>query len=239
MPSPHRQHPARNSLRRLCIASLLSGLSLIAVAEPETRYVTDQYQFNLRSGESTRYKILRQLPSGTALTILSINKDSGYARVRTEQGLTGYILLSYLQDEPAARNELEAMRRQLEALQQEPDKLAAQLGRLQEAHAALQAEAGNLKRDKQDLEAELAEIRHAATNALQIDRERRDLQQQVSTLLVQVDQLEHRNRELSNQTSQRWFLIGAGVVGAGILVGLILPNLRLRRRRSPWGSSSL
>lgn len=210
-----------------------------ALAEGEIRYVTDQYDFNLRSGESTRYKILRQLPSGTPLTIISVNKESGYARVRTDEGLTGYILLNYLQNEPAARSELKAMRDKLAALQQEPDKLAAQLSALQNEYGALTANAETIKRDKQDLEAELAEIRHAATNALQIDRERRELQQQVSTLLLQVDQLEHRNLELSNKTRQQWFMIGAAVVAGGILIGLILPSLRLRRRRSAWSSSSL
>lgn len=226
-------------LSGLCLAASLVASSVGALAQTQTRYVTDQYDFNLRSGESTRYKILRQLPSGTPLTVLSVNEGSGYARVRTEEGLTGYILLNYLQDEPAARSELETMRARLAALQQEPDKLAAQLSALQNQHAELKADAKTLKRDKQDLEAELAEIRHAATNALRIDRERRQLQQQVSNLLLKVDQLEHRNLELSNKTRQQWFLIGAVVVAGGVLIGLILPNLRLRRRRSPWGSSSL
>ncbi|WP_462322310.1 TIGR04211 family SH3 domain-containing protein [Halochromatium sp.] len=234
-----RHGPRPRHLIGLCLAAGLIASAPGVIAQTQTRYVTDQYNFNLRSGESTRYKILRQLPSGTPLTVLSINEASGYARVRTEEGLTGYILLSYLQDEPAARSELETMRARLAALQQEPDKLAAQLSALQNKHAELEANAKALKRDKQELEAELAEIRHAATNALQIDRERRQLQQQVSNLLLQVDQLEHRNLELSNKTRQHWFLIGAAVVAGGILIGLILPNLRLRRQRSPWSSSSL
>jgi SH3 domain protein len=99
--------------------------------------------------------------------------------------------------------------------------------------------AAALKREKQDLEAELAEIRNAAANAVKIDRERRQLQEQVSNLILQVDQLEHRNLELSNETKQQWFMIGGGVLGGGILLGLVLPNLRLRRRRSSWGGSSL
>lgn len=234
---PH--HRRSRFLTRLCLAAGIAAASMGALAEGEIRYVTDQYDFNLRSGESTRYKILRQLPSGTPLTIISVNKESGYARVRTDEGLTGYILLNYLQNEPAARSELKAMRDKLAALQQEPDKLAAQLSTLQNEYDALTADAETIKRDKQDLEAELAEIRHAATNALQIDRERRELQQQVSTLLLQVDQLEHRNLELSNKTRQQWFMIGAAVVAGGILIGLILPSLRLRRRRSAWSSSSL
>ncbi|NBC48348.1 MAG: TIGR04211 family SH3 domain-containing protein [Gammaproteobacteria bacterium] len=222
-------------------ALALTGLIAFATSSQaqETRYVTDQYEFNLRSGESTRYKIIRQLPSGTPLTVLSVNKNSGYARVRTENGLTGYILLRYLQDEPAARDELEEMRTRLAELQQEPDKLAARLSALQASYERLEDNAAQLKREKQDLEAELAEIRNAAANAVEIDRERRELQERVSNLLLQVDQLEHRNLELSNQTKQQWFMIGGGVLGGGILLGLVLPNLRLRRRRSSWGGSAL
>jgi SH3 domain protein len=58
----------------------------------------------------------------------------------------------------------------------------------------------------------------------------------VATLVMQVDGLEQRNLELTNRNKQDWFLIGAGVVVAGVLIGLILPNLRLKRRRSTWGS---
>jgi len=226
---------ARHRYTGLCLVLLLAA----SVTNAETRYVTDQYEFNLRAGESTRYKILRQLPSGTRLDIINVNEDSGYARVRTEDGLTGYILLTYLQDEPAARRELKAMQARLAELQQEPDKLAARLSILQAEHSALQEDYAILERDKQDLETELAEIRNASANAIQIDRERRQLQEQVSNLLLQVDQLEHRNLELSNQTKQQWFLIGAAVLAIGILIGLLLPSLRLRRRRSPWGNSSL
>jgi SH3 domain protein len=230
------QKATRNFLR---VGSALL-VALVATASPaKTGYVTDQYEFNLRSGESTRYKILRQLPSGTPLTIIDVNEESGYARVQTEDGLTGFMLLRYLQDEPAARSELEAARARLTELQQEPDKLAAQLNALRDEHELLQENAASLKREKQNLESELAEIRNASANAIEIDRERRQLQERVANLLVQVDQLEHRNLELANRTKQHWFLIGAAVLAGGVLVGLLLPNLRLRRRRSPWGGSSL
>jgi SH3 domain protein len=221
---------------------LLLALSLLSAgptAAEETRYVTDQYEFNLRSGQSTRYKILRQLTSGTPVSVLSVDNESGYSRVRTEDGLSGYILTRYLQDEPAARSQLDSMRAQLDALQQEPDKLASRLSSLQAEHERLKTEAVTLQREKQDLEAALVEVRKASANALQIDRERRELQEQVSALLLQVDQLEHQNLELSNENKQKWFLIGGGVLSGGLLLGLLLPNLRLRRRRSSsWGGGS-
>ena len=224
-------------MTRLLPALLLAAMLPVAVVvQAETQYVTDQYDFNLRAGESTRFKITSTLPSGTPLEILSVNPKSGYAHVRTEDGKTGYILTRYLQKEPAARGQLATMQSQLQELQQAPDKLAAKLSALQQSQQTLTANYKTLERNKEQLERELAEVRHASANAIRINEERQRLQDQVAELMETVSDLEHRNLELANHRDQRWFLIGAGVVGGGILLGLILPNLRLRRRRSSWGS---
>lgn len=222
--------------RVLSIALAWVLLSALSAEAADLQYVTDQYDFNLRSGESTRYKIIRALPSGTPLEILSVNEETGYARVRTEDGKTGYILTRYLQSEPAARSRLAEMTERLRQLQQAPDKLAARLGTLQNEHNDLTAEHSALQRLNEQLQQELAEVRHASANAVRINEERQRLQDEVTTLVQQVDALQHQNLELRNHRDQRWFMIGAAVVVGGIVIGLILPNLRLRRRRTSWGS---
>jgi len=204
--------------------------------QAETQYVTDRLEVTLRTGESTRYRILRMLPSGTPLEILSINKATNYARVRLEDGSTGYVLLHEIQQEPVARTRVAELEAQLAELQQKPDALAAQLSRLQAEHAALSSENQNLRENKQRLEQELATIRRASANILDITNDRDQLRIQVSELTREQADLQQQNRDLLNQSHQRWFLIGAGVVSGGILIGLILPHLRLRRRRSSWGS---
>lgn len=212
---------------------------LLALALPvaaETQYVTDQNEFHLRAGESTKFKILRTVQSGTALEILSVNASTGYAKVRTEDGLTGYIMTRYLQAEPSARNQLADMQTRLAELQQAPDQLAARLSNLQAEHAALQEEFRVTQRDKERAQQELAEVRHAAANVVRIDAERKQLQDQVAALLIETDALKQKNLELGNRERQRWFLIGAGVIVGGVLLGLLLPHLRIRRRRSSWGS---
>ncbi len=94
-----------------------------------------------------------------------------------------------------------------------------------------------LSGEKGRLEQELASIKHASANVVQITEERSELRKNLADLTRQVAELQQENQELQNQTTQRWFLIGAGVVAGGILIGLILPHLRFRRRRSSWGSS--
>ena len=44
-----------------------------------------------------------------------------------------------------------------------------------------------------------------------------------------------RPRDWHDKTEQNWFMIGAAAIIVGIVLGLILPRLRVRRRRSEWG----
>ena len=219
----------RLALSLLCLCAFGQALA-------ETRYVTDTFAITMRTGESTRHKIVRMLESGTPVEVLASNSDTGYAKIRTEDGATGFVLERHLIEEPVARDRIVALEARLRELQQAPDQLAARLAELQRVHAELEDRHRGLLRDKSRLEEELATIRHASANVVQITRERSELRQSVAELTRQVAELQQANQDLGNRTNQRWFLIGAGVVAGGILIGLILPNLRFRRRRSSWGS---
>jgi len=220
----------------LSLTLLATLLGQAAIAQAETRYVTDELEITLRTGESTRYRIIRMLPSGTPLEVLSVNRATNYARVRTEDGTTGYVLEHELQDEPAARERVATLEAKLAELQQKPDALAAQLSKLQTEHEQVSADNAALRQEKQRLEQELATVRHASANILEITEDRDRLRIQVSELTRERADLQQENRDLKNQTHQRWFLIGAGVVTGGVFLGLLLPHLRWRRRRSSWAS---
>ncbi len=215
---------------------LLLSLCTVGHALAETRYITDQTEITLRRGESTRHKIIRMLPSGAPVEVLSVNDGTGYARVRTEDGTEGFVLERQLLTEPAARDRLAAMEAKLAELQQAPDQLASQLAELQSAHEQLRIDHEDLQRHREQLEQELATLRHASANVMQITEERAELRKNVADLARQTADLQQENGELRNQTTQRWFLIGAGVLVGGVLIGLILPHLRFRRRKSSWGS---
>ena len=85
--------------RTLFFIFLLGSSSAIA----ETGYITDQLKITLRSGESTTHKVVRMLPSGTAVTVLSRNSSTNYAKVRMADGTTGYVLNRMLLTERPAR----------------------------------------------------------------------------------------------------------------------------------------
>jgi len=221
-------------VRRLPL--LLICLCALAEAQAETRYITDQCSVAMRKGEGIKYKISRMLPSGTTLQVTGANEDSGYVQVRTPEGTIGYVAAAELQREPPARDRLAAMEAKLAELQQAPDALARQLSTLQAEHKSLKTEHDQVRGERDRLQQQLATLRSASANIVEITNDRAELRNRVAELSRQAADLEQENRDLSLQTNQRWFMIGAGVVGAGVFVGFLLPSIRLRRRKSSWGS---
>jgi SH3 domain protein len=213
----------------------------LLVANPvfaETRFVTDQVRITLRTGESTDHKVLQMLPSGSPLEVLSSSEETGYSYVRTEKGDTGYVLSRLLIETSSARQRLAAAEQRLAELQQEPEKLASKLAALQTQYEELKASYQKTQNDSRSLEAQLEEIRSVATNAVNIADERNMLRKRVAALNGEVGELKLDNQDLRNQSERKWFMMGAGAIIVGILLGLILPRLRFRRRRDTWGSLS-
>lgn len=219
---------------RIIVIALLALTSLAAQAE--TRYVTDQFRITLRSGESATHRIIRMLPTGTPLRVLRENSESGYTHVRTPDGKEGYVLSRQLLNEPIARDKLKELNERVRELEQAPGQLSARLSSLQKEHAELKRAHEETLTVKRDTEQELATLQRTAANAIRIGKERNELRKRVAALTRQLEELKQQNRELQNSNDQRWFLIGGGVVVGGILLGLILPRLKVRKRRDSWGS---
>lgn len=219
-------------MKRILFFMLLLGSSSCFA---ETGYITDQLKITLRSGESTTHKVIRMLPSGTAVEILSRNSETNYAKVRLPDGTVGYVLSRMLLNERPARERLAEAEQQLVVLRQEPGKLSSQLADLQESHADLQQRFNTMKNENSDLKQELYRLRKVAQDPLRIATERDDAVERSQQLADELDILKLKNQRLTDKTEQNWFLIGAGVIIAGIILGLLIPHMRVKKNRSEWG----
>lgn len=216
------------------LAVLLASL-LTAGATAATRYVTDEFKVTLRAGPSTGHKIVKTLSSGTKVSTLKVDGASGYTQVRTGEGKTGWILTRQLVDKPVARDRLLAAEKRFTQADKRVQQAETRVSELETAATKLQAAHDQLVTQKRGLETQLAKLQRTASNALAIAAERDELLGSNTQLTEQVRQLSGDNKRLSGKSQQRWFLIGAGVLFAGFMLGLILPKLR-PRRKSSWGS---
>ena len=219
--------------------SPLVGICLIftamAGAAAETLYVSDELALTLRSGQSTQHQILRMVTSGTPVDILETNDETGYSRVRTPQGVEGWVLSRYLMDHPTAKDQLANAQKKMARLEDENTNLQAKLKEVSGDKSSLTKEKGGLEAEKDKLQTELDHIRKTAASAIAIENENKRLSNERVRLETELQAVQQENHSLKDRRDREWFVRGAGVVIVGILIGLILPKVRFRRRSS-WSS---
>ena len=199
---------------RLLAILLLVLLPLAAAAE--TRYL--EVDVTLRRGQGTEFGIVRLVPTGTPVEVLEGRPESGYTRVRAPDGSEGWVLSRYLTAEPAGLEALAAARGRVAELEREL--------------AALGAERERLAREQEETAGELARIRDLSAGSLALEQENQRLKATVARQASEIEAHRAERETLTSRAYREWFLVGAGVLLAGIVLGYVLPKLRWRRRRS-------
>lgn len=209
------------------------GLLALLVSGPvaaQQVWVSDQFEVTLRTGPSTSNAIEKVLRSGTSLEVLETDSETGYARVRASDGTEGWVLTRYLMNEPSAREQLARLTSQLSNANNEGSTLTQQLDAVRGEYQAATNRIAVLEREKQAVEQELSEIKRTAANVLAIDRQNKELRDQLATTEIEVGTLEQHNRELTSQSTRYWFMTGAAVLVVGIILGLWLPRIRWHKK---------
>ncbi len=215
---------------QLILFTLALALGTSALAE--TRYVSDNLEITMRSGKGNSFSILRMLSSGTPVEVLEVDKDDGYTRVRTSNGKEGWVLTRYLMRTQAARDRLADTQKQLAEMELEKRKLETAMAEMTDSKKALSTQLSTLDSKHRKTSQELAEIKRTASSALALDSENKELKGRVVGLERQLQTLQQENEGLRDRTARDWFMVGAGVILLGIIVGLVIPRIRWRRKSS-------
>lgn len=207
--------------------------SSISVAQARTVWVDDQLYLPLRSGAGTQYRIVQNaMPSGTALEVLEVGSD--YTRVRSPSGNEGWVANQYLSDQPIAADQLEEVRRQLEAARQQVTELTSKLEEVTEQRDGLQNAENNLSSRAEELQEELTRIKNVAADSLNLERRNKELVQENQKLSDNLEVLTAENERLEASKESDFMLLGAGLVLGGVLLALLIPMLKPSRKNDNW-----
>ncbi|PIP02369.1 MAG: hypothetical protein COX55_05725 [Zetaproteobacteria bacterium CG23_combo_of_CG06-09_8_20_14_all_54_7] len=110
----------------------------------------------------------------------------------------------------------------------------AKLNELKQQKKTVEAERDQLLSTKSRLEKELGHISETAANAVEIAAENSALKETTAAAEQELESLRQQTRDIRNGAQQRWFMLGGGAILLGILLGLILPRMKVRRK-SQWG----
>lgn len=190
---------------------LTFSVTLSAHAE-EKRYISDELSTWVRSGPGNDYRLIGTVNAGEEVTLLQTNENSKYGQIRDANGRTTWIPLAQLSEQPSLRTRVPELEQQVKDL---TDKLANIDGSWNQRTADMQKKvAGSdsvingLKDENQKLKNELV-VAQKKVNAANV-------------------QLDDKQRTIIMQ----WFMYGGGVAGVGLLLGLLLPHMIPRRKKS-------
>ena len=212
---------------------LLCLVLFASAAQAESVYVVDKLIITMRSGQGNQYQIVRTWPSGTKLDVLETAEQ--YTRVRGPDNTEGWVLNQYIQSQPTAKILLDAAQGKLAKLEAENAKLKKETGSTSETNSALSKELNDLQGKYKKQENELTRLRSVAAKPLKLDNENQQLKKDNLKLENERELLRQENQVLQDSSDRDWFINGALVIIAGIVIGLIAPRLR-PRKKSSWGS---
>ena len=213
---------------RQIVFLLILGYPVFGFAE--TSWVSDQFEITMRSGPSTENAIILMLTSGTALEVLESDAGNGYAKVRTASGREGWVLSRYLMSQQPARERIVGLTEELNRARARADSLSGQFEAVKQQQGADSAQIRGLQQDNAALASELEELKRISADVLAINTDNQGLRQRLSDAEIKMNMLEEENHVLRSRQNRDWFIAGAAVLVAGMIVGLIIPRIRLRRR---------
>ncbi|MCZ6497518.1 MAG: TIGR04211 family SH3 domain-containing protein [Gammaproteobacteria bacterium] len=214
----------------------LLGVALMMVAATavgQTLYVSDQLVITVRTGPSTENSIITNLVTGDAVEVLQANAETGYTRVRIQSGVEGWVLGRYLVATPVSQDRLIIAESDLAEAQATVATLEGSVAMLAAELEVTGRRLEETETENASLTKELADLRAASENVLSIRDQNESLRRRLNERNEEAELLAIDNDRLRNRATRDWFVAGAGVLLAGIIVGIIAPRLR-RRRRSQW-----
>lgn len=214
----------RQFLVVLCLVGVTGGIA----GAQTINWVTDEWRINLRSGAGSEFRILQVLETGDSVEV--VERGDGWTRVRVGDGTVGWVPSQYLMNRPAAASRLESMAESLEETRERTGTLEIQLEQARSALEVTQSEIESLAAERTRLSQQL----DAARDGLELSEENNRLKKEAIDLQRRIQDLESETSRLADRSRQDWFVVGAGVLFAGMLVGIIVTRIRWRRRSS-WG----
>ena len=195
-------------LTRIFFAGAVLVASQVSLAA--TKYVTDEFEIMLRTGQSTQHEIRRQVKSGTPLVVLQ--ESDGYTNVRMPNGVEGWVLSRYLMDQPSGRDRLAALQKRHEKLKTKFDEAVAE--------------------EKAAMEKEIARLKEIAKRPLELQRENDQLKARLVQEQERYDKLATESEILKSPLKDRqWFVSGALVVIGSMIFGIILTRIPWQRKK--------
>lgn len=197
-------------------------------------WVDDSIYVPIRAAANPGGRIVhRGIKSGTRVEFYGFDGD--WAKIRYGD-VEGYIGKQYLSQSPTAAILLERARSDSEAAKAEAAKLRTQLAEIKGERDALSEQSKSLKDSLTSRSDQLEQLQEVASDPIRLDQANRRLNEELSLLRSELDQIKAENVMLRSSNRYREWLTGLAILAAGLVIGLIMRSRSGRRRTGGWAN---
>jgi len=201
----------------------------------DTRYVSDKLIISVRDGQNQDDNVLGHIKTGAAVDVLE--EKGRYLRVKTEDGLEGWVQAQYINSEKPNARIIEDLRNEINEQDALSDKLLAKKKIYEIRIKELEQELNINQKDTAKAKSELIELNKKYKKLLSDSEDMDELikkleksKQLDSKLKSEISDLKKGSQNPLKSNMIQPFLAGAGV----LIVGFILGGLARRRKRSKF-----
>lgn len=198
-----------------------------------TAYVSDTLEIPLRAGASDRYKVIGSVRSGSAIEVLKVDSVKSYTQIRTPAGIKGWLPSHQLTSTPSGWEQLAGVRQELEQLKARHGDLKQHMDDVVSRPEGENLSYPQLYEEALRLRQQLAQYRKVAADTVALDERNRILQERVVTLERELRVVQQESQAIRNNNDSIRLLLGAVLLGAGLLVAILMPRIR-EQRRAQW-----
>lgn len=192
----------------LLVAALLAPALASAQSAGRPQYISDDITVTLRQQPRNEAPSMGVLKSGAKVSVLESLGPESFARIRTADGREGWVTSRFLSAQPAAKERYQQAQQDLDAAQKRAQNLEREL-------TAAQQQLGQAK------------------PAFELARENQSLKATITELQQSKDQMQQRYDV--ERAKRKTLITGASLVGAGVLLGLVLPWIGGGRKKRRYG----
>ena len=177
----------------------------------DTRYVSDRLVISVRVGQNNTSDVLGHIKSDTPVDVLE--EEGRYLKIKTKNGLKGWVNAQYIISEPPKtliikdfRNEMNRLRGEIETFK----------NRTIDSSNQFSSTKLNYEKKIKELERTLKTHNRKASNR---ESELERLKKENVRLKSEISHLKKPNKSPIKSKSIQWFLVGAGVLLFGFMIG--------------------
>lgn len=179
------------------------------------RYIADNLFTYMHAGPNNQFRIIGSVNAGDKVNLVDTNKESGYSQVVDSKGRKGWVESRFVTRQAS---------------------MAERLPKLEEELASVKEQLSNARKNSDEEQAGLMQSLDSRNAQIkELENSYSDISQKLTSSQTEIRELRARLDTQKEDLLLKYFMYGGGVAGGGLLLGLILPGIMPRRKKSNNG----